>query len=103
MVELSHYSKSKRDFVMNYAALFEEQIRVQKQAIRSSELCAGGFFLVGAAVILFTLVVNLDKSLTIEAIKLGGGVFLSCLSFYQIKDIIPRLERIASYTYLNQN
>ena len=87
---------------MNFAALFEEQIRVQQRAIRSSELWAVGFFVLGVLVIVLSVLVKFDRGFAVETIKLGGGMFLGGLSFYQIKDIIPRRERIASYSYLKR-
>jgi hypothetical protein len=88
---------------MNYAHLFEEHIRVQQQAIRSSGIWAALLFTLGAALILFSLLGNLDKALIPEMIKLSGGFVMSGLSFYQIKDVIQRRERIASYSYLKRS
>jgi small-conductance mechanosensitive channel len=88
---------------LNYTSLFEEHIQVQRAAIRSSALWAVLLLLVGLFLIALTMAAKVNSAVITEAMKLGGGFVMSGLSFYQIKEVVQRRERIASYNYIKKN
>lgn len=89
---------------MKYASLFEEHIRVQQRAVQTHKILLATLFAIGTTAILFALFGKIgDLSSKLELAKLGLGIVMEGLSVAQLKEIITRRERIATFTYLKKS
>jgi ABC-type transport system involved in multi-copper enzyme maturation permease subunit len=96
---------SSQAFTVNvdYAPYFEEQIKIQQEAIISFKRWMVGFVLLGLLIVLGVLLFN-QKLSTLASPVIGiGGVFVTSLAAFPYKEITPRRSRIASYDLLKRN
>ena len=88
---------------LDYAPYFEEQIKIQQEAIISFKRWMVGFVLLGLLIVLGVLLFN-QKLSTLASPVIGiGGVFVTSLAAFPYKEITPRRSRIASYDLLKRN
>lgn len=88
---------------VDYAPYFEEQIKIQQEAIISFKRWMVGFVLLGLLIVLGVLLLN-QKLSTLASPVIGiGGVFVTSLAAFPYKEITPRRSRIASYDLLKRN
>ena len=88
---------------MDYVNYFEDQIKVQQQAIRSFKLSIVILVLVGLIVILLSIVIDTAKGFAPDLIKIGGGAFTAALATLPYKEISPRRERITLYKFIKES
>ncbi|MEK6325548.1 MAG: hypothetical protein AABN33_28230 [Acidobacteriota bacterium] len=86
--------------ILNFASYFEDQIKIQQQAIRSFKWSIAALILLGVGIITVSLIIDTAKGLAPDLIKLGGGIFMAALATLPYKEIAPRRERIICYTHL---
>src|SRR6266852_2632599 len=88
---------------MNFAPYFDEQIRIQRQAILSFKVWVAALVVSGISIILLSVFVgSVYPAASSDLIKLGGG-FVAVLSAFPGKEIFPRKETIAKYSWLRQS
>ena len=86
--------------IIDFASYFEEQIKIQQQAIRSFKWSIAALTLLGVGIITVSLIIDATKNSAPDLIKLGGGIFMAALATLPYKEIAPRKERIICYTHL---
>jgi hypothetical protein len=88
---------------LDYAPYFEEQIKIQQQAIVSFKRWMMGFVALGLLIVLGVILFNQKLSSLASPIIGIGGVFVTSLSAFPYREITPRRSRIASYDLLKRN
>jgi hypothetical protein len=87
---------------MNFISFFEEQIKIQEQAIRSFKWWIAGLVLSGIGIILIASLLDITQNIKSDLIKIAG-FFVAALAAFPYKEIAPRRERIAFYKCLKHN
>ena len=88
---------------MNFVPYFDEQIKIQQQAISSFKIWVIALAAVGILVVLGSIFLGrVYAAASSDLIKLGGG-FVAILGVFPGKEIFPRKETIAKYSCLKQN
>lgn len=88
---------------IDYAPYFEEQIRIQYQAIISFKRWMIGFVLLGLLIILGVILFN-QRLTSVASPVIGiGGVFISSLAAFPYREITPRRSKIASYDLIKRS
>jgi hypothetical protein len=87
---------------MDFASYFEDQINVQKRAIRIFKFWIIGLCVAGIMIFIITFLID-DKKEPIAEITKIGGAFIAALSTFPYREIIIRREKIITYQYLKLN
>ncbi len=97
-------SSSQLTFVnVDYAPYFEEQIKIQREAIASFKRWMVGLVLLGILIVLGVVIFNQRLSDIASPVIGIGGVFISSLAAFPYREITPRRSRIVSYDLLRRN
>jgi hypothetical protein len=88
---------------VDYAPYFEEQIKIQRDAIISFKRWMAGFVLLGIVIVLGVVVFNQRLSGVASPVIGIGGLFISSLAAFPYREITPRRSRIVSYDLLRRN
>ena len=96
-------SPSEQSPVIDYVPYFEELVRIQQEAILSFKRCFGAFILIGAVIILISLVFHSRiEALTSPMIGLGT-LFIGASVAFPYREISPRRSRIETYLLLKRS
>jgi hypothetical protein len=97
-------SSSQLTFVnVDYAPYFEEQIKIQREAITSFKRWMVALVLLGILIVLGVVIFNQRLSEVASPVIGIGGVFISSLAAFPYREITPRRSRIVSYDLLRRN
>ncbi|MBD0325858.1 MAG: hypothetical protein ICV68_05470 [Pyrinomonadaceae bacterium] len=100
----SQMSSSQPPFAsVDYVPYFEEQIKIQRDAITSFKRWMVGFALLGILIVLGVIIFNERLSQVASPVIGVGGVFISSLAAFPYREITPRRSRIVSYDLLRRN
>jgi len=84
---------------MNLSPLLEEQVRIQAEAISLWKRWMVGLVLAGLAIVVSAQVFTVGGPASADIIKIGGA-FVSILAAFPYREIVPRKERLATYSFL---
>jgi hypothetical protein len=88
---------------MDYVPYFEEQIKIQQDAIISFKRWMTGFVVLGVGVIAGAIIFNTKLPGIASQIVAMGGVFIGALAAFPYREITPRRSKIVSYDLLKRN
>jgi hypothetical protein len=84
---------------MNLSPLLEQQVRIQADAITLWKRWMVGLILGGVAILVAAQLSTIGGPASAEMIKIGGA-FVSLLAGLPYREIVPRKERLATYSFL---
>jgi hypothetical protein len=84
---------------MNLSPLLEQQVRIQAEAINLWKRWMIGLVLGGVVILISAQLLNLGGPAGGEIVKIGGA-FVSMLAALPYREIVPRKERLATYSFL---
>jgi type II secretory pathway component PulL len=85
--------------VINYRRFLEEQIQIQREAISRWQRWFLVLVIGGLAILILGLFVGKAGLAGAETMKLAGA-FVGVIAVFPYREIIPRRERIVTYTLL---
>ena len=88
---------------MDYVPYFEEQIKIQQDAIVSFKRWMVGFVLLGMLIIVGTITFNNKLGALASPIFGIGGLLVSTLAAFPYREITPRRSKIGSYLLLKRS
>ena len=85
--------------MINYRRFLEDQIRIQREAIARWRRWFVSLILAGAAILVAGLLISETGVAGAETLKLAG-TFVGVVAVFPYREIIPREERIVTYSLL---
>jgi hypothetical protein len=85
---------------IDYVSYFQNLISIQEKAIVSFKRWAGGFVLIGLAVISFAIALNAWLQGVASQIIAIGGLFVGGMAAFPYREIAPRRSRIVTFILL---